>query len=179
MPITTSLSLPHSWWAPKEEAMRRSDPRVDVFVARDVVFLEIVAGLHFDDFERLAAGIAQPMDAADRDIDRFVFVQGHDPAVEHHLGDALDHHPMLGPALVALQAELAAGLDAEPLGAKALATVDVLVAAPRPVHYGVLGGGLLLAVRHALHDVLQPRKVVAMADQHGIVHRHDDHFLDA
>ena len=74
---------------------------------------------------------------------------------------------------------MALGIDRQPLGAEALAAVDVLVAAPRPVHHGMLGRRPVLAVRHALHDVLQPRKVVAMADQHGIVHRHHDHVLDA
>src|SRR6478609_8575714 len=54
-------------------------------------------------------------------------------------------------------------LQAE-LGAEALAAVDVLVAAPRAMHHGMLGGGAMLAVRHALHDVLQAREVVTMAN---------------
>src|SRR5580700_9519436 len=124
--------------------MPDSDARVDIFVTGDVVLLEIVAGLDLDDLEQLGTGIAQPMDAAHRDIDRFVLVQGHDLAVEYDLGDALDDDPMLGAAFVALQAELALGNDGESLGAEALAAVDVLVAAPRPVHHGMLGRGPVL-----------------------------------
>src|SRR5262249_33216827 len=41
-----------------------SDARIDVFVACDVVFLKIVAGLHLDHLQGIAAGIAQTMDAA-------------------------------------------------------------------------------------------------------------------
>src|SRR5215207_3276448 len=120
MPITTSRSLPHSWWAPKPTL----DTGVDVFVADDVVFLEVVAGLDLDALECLPAGIGQAMDAAHRDVDRFVLVQGHDLAVERDLGHAPDHDPVLGAALVALQAELPLGMDGEPLGAEALAAVD-------------------------------------------------------
>ena len=47
---------------------------VDVVEAHDVVLAEIAADLHLDQFERDLAGIGEPMNAADRDVDRFVFV---------------------------------------------------------------------------------------------------------
>src|SRR5882757_3277118 len=83
MPMTTSRSLPHSWWAPNRMGL---DPGVDIFVADDVVLLEIVAGLDLDDLERLAAGIGQAMNAADRDVRGLVLAQGGDLAVERHFG---------------------------------------------------------------------------------------------
>ena len=86
---------------------------------------------------------------------------------------------MLGSPLVALQAEFAVGDDGQALCTEALPAVDVLVAAPWAMHDGMLGCGLVLAIRHALHDILETGQVVAMADEDGVVHCHDDYFLDA
>ena len=45
---------------------------IDVVEAHDVVLAEIAADLHLDQFERHLPGIAEPMNAADRDINGFV-----------------------------------------------------------------------------------------------------------
>ena len=52
---------------PTDERLSAS---VDVVEAHDVVLAEIAADLHLDQLERDLAGIGEPMNAADRDIDR-------------------------------------------------------------------------------------------------------------
>ena len=47
---------------------------VNILDADDVVFAEIAAGLHLDQFEIDLAGVGQTMFAADRQVNRFVFV---------------------------------------------------------------------------------------------------------
>ena len=46
----------------------------------DIVLAEIAAGLDLDQLQQNLAGILQPVDGADRDIDRFVLVQRSEPA---------------------------------------------------------------------------------------------------
>ena len=119
-------------------------PSVDVVEAHDVVLAEIAADLHLDQFERDLAGIGEPMDAADRDIDRFVLVHAADVVAERDLGGALDHHPVLGAMEVLLQRQLAAGLHHDALDLVALGDVDVLVVAPGPVDAAVLDRGAMV-----------------------------------
>ena len=48
----------------------------------DVILAEITAGLNLDQFQQNLAGIFQPVDRADRDIDRFVLVHGLDEFID-------------------------------------------------------------------------------------------------
>jgi hypothetical protein len=48
----------------------------------DVVLAEITAGLNLDQFQQNLAGIFQPVDRADRDIDRLVLVHGLDEFID-------------------------------------------------------------------------------------------------
>ena len=52
---------------------------VTVLEADDVVFAEIAAGLHFDQLQRLAADILQPVLGAQRDEGRFIFAAARKP----------------------------------------------------------------------------------------------------
>jgi hypothetical protein len=51
-----------------------SRPLIIVLDADDVVLAEIAAGLDLDQLQYDLAGIFQPVDGADRDVDRFVLV---------------------------------------------------------------------------------------------------------
>jgi hypothetical protein len=48
----------------------------------DVVLAKIAAGLHLDQFQQNLAGIFQPVDRADRNIDRLVLVHGLDELID-------------------------------------------------------------------------------------------------
>ena len=60
------------------QALQRSAPLVDVVDADDVVLAEIAAGLHLDQFQRDLAPVGEPVNRADRDVDRLVLVHGFD-----------------------------------------------------------------------------------------------------
>src|SRR5262249_61699274 len=111
---------------------------VDVVEARHVVLAEIAAYLPFDQFERDLAGIGEPMNVADRDIDGFVFVHAAHVIAERDLGRSLDHDPMLGAMEVLLQPELASRLHDNALLPVARGNIDVLVIAPWAIDAAVL-----------------------------------------
>src|SRR5262245_49098786 len=79
---------------PGWKALLLSTP-VNIVEAHDVVLAEIAADLHLDQLERDLARIGEPMNAPDRDIDRFVFVHAAHVIAERDLGRSLDHDPML------------------------------------------------------------------------------------
>jgi hypothetical protein len=54
----------------------QSGALVVILDADDIVLAEIAAGLNLDQFQQYLARIFQPVDGADRDIDRFVLVHG-------------------------------------------------------------------------------------------------------
>ena len=64
-------------WLPR----RSSASPIIILDADDVVLAEIAAGLHLDQLQQDLAGIFQPVDGADRDVDRFVLVHGLDQFV--------------------------------------------------------------------------------------------------
>src|SRR5437667_9352270 len=103
---------------------------IDVVEAHDVVLAEIAADLHLDQFERDLARIGEPMNAADRDIDGFVFVHAAHVIAERDLGRSLDYDPMLGAMEVLLQRELASRLHDNTLHPVTRGNVDILVIAP-------------------------------------------------
>src|ERR1700722_7177099 len=55
-----------------------STSAVRVIQPYDVVLAEITSGLNLDQFERNLAGIGKAMNAADRDVSGFIFVDGPD-----------------------------------------------------------------------------------------------------
>src|ERR1700690_771614 len=84
---------------------------VIVLDADDIPLAEIAPGLNLDQFQEDLARIFQPMDGADRDIDRFVLVHDLDGLVDRHARSAPHHDPMLGAMVLLLQRAPAAGLD--------------------------------------------------------------------
>ena len=99
---------------------------VDVFEAHDVVLAQIAADLYLDQFQPNLAGVGEPVDAPDRDVDGFVFMHAALVSAKRHFGRSLDHDPMLGPVEVLLQRQLSAWLHDDPLHPVARGNVDVL-----------------------------------------------------
>ena len=161
---------------------RRSDgssvAAVLVVEAYDVVLAEIAADLHLDQFERDLAGIGEPMDAADRDVDRFVLVDRADVAVDRHFGGALDHDPMLGAMEVLLQRQLGAGFHHDALDLVARASVDALVIAPRPIDAAMLDRLAPVLRLEPLDQVLDLLGLVARRHQHRVGGRDDDDVVE-
>ena len=58
---------------------------VDVVEAHDVVLAQIAADLHLDQFKPNLAGVGEPMDAPDRDVNGFV-------SAERHFGRSMRAH---------------------------------------------------------------------------------------
>src|SRR3954468_15357019 len=85
------------------ELMSSLPAPVDVVEAHDVVLAQIAADLYLDQFKPDLAGVGEPMDAPDRDVDGFVFVHAALVSAERHFGRPLDHDPMLGSVEMLLQ----------------------------------------------------------------------------
>ena len=69
----------------KAQPKRASRTLVIVLDTDDVVLTEVAAGLDLDQFEQDLAGIFQPVNRADRNVDRFIFV--HDLRSEEHTSE--------------------------------------------------------------------------------------------
>src|SRR5688572_29343197 len=114
--------------------LRRYDARSGaaelVFDADDIVLAEIGAGLHFDQLQHDLSGVAEPMHAAERQVDRLVLREHYRLAIARHLGRAAHHYPVLGAMMVTLQAEALAGFHEKPLHLEAVAAQDRGIAAP-------------------------------------------------
>src|SRR5579883_2279254 len=115
----------------------RSCARVNVFETHDVVLAEIIAALHLDDLDGLLGEILQAMLRAERDEDRFVYMQiQHLLAAGHTRGPA-HHHPVLCAAMVHLQRQAGARRDADALDLEIRTLLQRVVPAPRPLHLAV------------------------------------------
>ena len=101
-----------------------STPLVVILDADDVVLAKITPGLNLDQFQQNLARIFQPVDGADRDIDRFVLVHDLDCFVDRHASGTAHYDPVLGAMVMFLQRETAARLDDDALDLVPLAIVD-------------------------------------------------------
>src|SRR5512147_2558437 len=106
---------------------------VPVFEADDVVFAELVAGLHFDDLQRHAARILEAVPGAYRDEGGLVLRERQQLVAARDARGPRDHDPMLGAAVMHLQRERVPGVHYDALHLVAAAGVHALVVAPRPV----------------------------------------------
>ena len=86
-----------------------------IFNPDDVVFTEIASGLDLNQLQEDLAGIFQPVDGTDRDIDRFVLVDDLDEFVDGHARRAAHHDPVLGAVMMLLQREPASRLHDDAL----------------------------------------------------------------
>src|ERR1700710_101376 len=109
---------------------RRLRALIVILDTDDVVLAEIAPGLNLDQFQQNLAGIFQPVDGADRDIDRFVLVYDLDRLVDRHPRGAPHHDPVLGAMVMFLQREPPARLDDDALDLVTIAIVDRLIGAP-------------------------------------------------
>ena len=119
--------------------MATSAPLVNIVETHDVVFAEIAAGLDLNQLQLDLAGILQPVDSANRDIDRFVLMHDFDQFVDSHLRRAAHHDPVFGAVKMLLQREPAARLHDNALDLIARPRVDALIVAPRAVGALVFG----------------------------------------
>ena len=77
--------------------------------ANDIVLAEIAPGLNLDQLQQNLARIFQPVDGADRDVDRFVLVDDLNQFVHGNLRGTAHHDPVLGAMVMLLQREPATG----------------------------------------------------------------------
>ena len=76
---------------------------IDITEANDIVLAKIAPHLHLDELERNFPGVGEAMNAADRDIHRFVFMHIAQLLAERDLGSSLYNHPVLGAMKMLLQ----------------------------------------------------------------------------
>src|SRR3981189_747645 len=88
----------------------RSLASVTVLEAHDVVFAQIRARLHLDDFQRHRARVLDAMLHADRDVGRLVLFQKEDLLAARDARGAGHHHPVLGAVMMHLQRQRGARL---------------------------------------------------------------------
>src|SRR5581483_11101279 len=117
-------------------------PAVIVLQALDVILAEIITVLDLDDRHRRLAGIGHAMDCVERNVDRLVLLDGLHVELVHihadgYLGYPLDHGPMLGAVLVALEGEAGARLDDDALHLVQVADVERLIVAPEAIVAGM------------------------------------------
>src|SRR5579872_4965697 len=74
--------------------------------ADDIVLAEITADLNLDQLKLYLSRIEEPMNAADRNVDRLVFVDDTYFGADSDFGSASHHHPMFGAVEVLLQRQL-------------------------------------------------------------------------
>ena len=151
---------------------------VDVFEAHDVVLAQIAADLYLDQFKPNLAGVGEPMDAADRDVDGFVFVHAALVSAERHFGHPLDHDPMLGSVEMLLQGQLAAWLHDDPVHPVARGNVDVLIVTPRAVDPAMLDRRAMILRLQLLHKCLDLLGLGARTHQHRVRGRHHDDVIE-
>ena len=111
-----------------------------IFNPDDVVFTEIASGLDLNQLQEDLAGIFQPVDGTDRDIDRFVLVDDLDEFVDGHARRAAHHDPVLGAVMMLLQREPASRLHDDALDLVTISGVDRLIASPRAMHLEMILG---------------------------------------
>src|SRR5262249_25550819 len=88
---------------PPLDHLKTSSGLVDVLETLDVVLTEIASGLNLDQFERDFPFIRQPMNAADRDVDRFIFMYRTDALADRDFGSTSHDDPMFGAMTMLLQ----------------------------------------------------------------------------
>src|ERR1700722_10802904 len=109
----------------------RSRALIIILDADDVILAEIAAGLDLDQFQQDLAGVFEPVDGPDREVDRFVLMHDLDGIVHRDLRGAEHPDPVLGAVMVLLQRQPIARLDRDALDLVTIAVVDRLVGAPR------------------------------------------------
>ena len=118
------------------------------------------------------------MDGVHRNICRLVALEQEFFLADAHLGDAIDHGPVLAATVMQLQREDVAGFDDEPLDLAVCRVLENRVAAPRPMHGPVERSRIMVCRTQALDDQLDLLRALAMRYQHRITSVDDDQILD-
>jgi len=96
---------------------------IRIFQADNVVFLEVGATLHLDQFQRELAGIAEAMGCAWRNESLLVLLQEKHFVPECDFRGPLHNHPVLRAMIVLLERDLLAGINDDALDAETIALV--------------------------------------------------------
>src|SRR5262249_39659575 len=91
-----------------QNQLLRREATVHVFEPHNVIFAEIAADLYFDQLERNFAWIAKPVNAPNRNIDRFILMHDSRLATDCHLGGSPNDNPMLSAVKVLLHGKAGA-----------------------------------------------------------------------
>jgi hypothetical protein len=117
--------------------MYRPDPLFDssvvVFQSDDVILTEIIAKLHFNNFEWTITAIAQTVICLERDMNVLALTELQFLRATHDVCYAFDYDPVLLAPRVALQAEAGAGLYLKHLNLEPGLFFQDFVTAPRPL----------------------------------------------
>lgn len=70
-------------------------PAVFIIEPNNVIFAQVAAGLDFNQFKRDFAWVSQPVNAADRNVGRFVFMDDATFSSDCHFRSPPHHDPML------------------------------------------------------------------------------------
>src|SRR6266550_5220746 len=118
------------------------------------------------------------MNAADRNINRFIFVHAAYVVAERDFGRSLDDDPMLGTMEMLLQRERASRLHDNALNPVSWGRVDILVIAPRTINAAMLDRRTMVMRFELLDQCLHLLGLRARADQYGVRGRHHDHVVE-
>jgi len=117
--------------------MYRPDPLFDsavvVFQPHDVILTEIIAKLHFNDFEWTITAIAQPVICFEWDMNVLALTELQFLRTTDDVCYAFDYDPVLLAPRMALQAEAGAGLYLQHLNLEPGLFFQDFVTAPRPL----------------------------------------------
>src|SRR3984957_21176610 len=125
--------------APPNGAAITSFTVINIVDSDDIILAEIASGLNLDQLDVDLAWIGEPVRRADRQVDRFVFVNERHLVVKRDLGGAAHDHPVLGAVVVLLQREAPARAHDNAFDLVARALVDALIIAPGAVIAPMLG----------------------------------------
>ena len=112
--------------APLNGAAITSFTVINIVDSDDIILAEIASGLNLDQLDVDLAWIGEPVRRADRQVDRFVFVNERHLVVKRDLGGAAHDHPVLGAVVVLLQREAPARAHDNAFDLVARALVDAL-----------------------------------------------------
>src|SRR4051794_32055534 len=82
-----------------------SSPSIVILKPHDIVLAEIASGLHLDQLQHDLAWIFEPVDCADRNIDRLVLVHRLNKVIDGYPCHAPHDDPVLGAVKMLLQGE--------------------------------------------------------------------------
>ncbi len=118
------------------------------------------------------------MDGTERNVRRLVFGQQEHVFAAGHLGGAAHHDPMFGAVMMHLQRQRLARLHHDALHLEAVAGVDRIVIAPRPMNLAMVVRFRAMFSTDSRHDSLDLLGVLLVRDQDRICRLHYHHIVE-